>query len=268
VADDKYTVHGLARFREHFAGFTDQYVLIGGIAASITMAEAGDEFRPTRDLDIVLMVEAITPDFVRSFWEFVRAGQYEIQHKTDSTPILFRFEKPSREDYPFQLELFSRKPDGVELPSDVHLTPITVDDSVSNLSAILLDETYYQFVVDGRRRGDGLVWIGEDRLIPLKASAWLDMTDRVRDGATIDSKNIRKHAVDVLRLSRVLTEESRIELPRQVAADLERFLDAQQQSGALQQRAIELGGASLGDVCDRIRRAFGLVHQAPAGNRS
>lgn len=27
-----------------------------------------------------------------------------------------------------------------------------------------------------------LPWIGEDRLIPLKAVAWLDMTERVRQG--------------------------------------------------------------------------------------
>ncbi len=69
-------VKGLAIFQEWFSGFEEQYVLIGGTAASITMAEAGLPFRGTKDLDIVLHVEALTPDFGKLFWEFVQAGGY------------------------------------------------------------------------------------------------------------------------------------------------------------------------------------------------
>ena len=47
-------VKGLDVFRGHFAGYEDQYVLIGGTAATLAMAEAGLEFRATKDLDIVL----------------------------------------------------------------------------------------------------------------------------------------------------------------------------------------------------------------------
>ncbi len=43
-------VKGLAIFQEWFIGFEDQYVLIGGTAASISMAEAGLPFRGTSDL--------------------------------------------------------------------------------------------------------------------------------------------------------------------------------------------------------------------------
>ncbi len=42
-------VKGLDVFREHFAGYEDQYVLIGGTAATLAMTEAGLEFRATAE---------------------------------------------------------------------------------------------------------------------------------------------------------------------------------------------------------------------------
>ncbi len=72
-------VRGLEIFQERFAACVDQYVLIGGTAASLTMEEAGLEFRATKDLDIVLHVEALTPAFgeacLTRFGEPVRPSQ-------------------------------------------------------------------------------------------------------------------------------------------------------------------------------------------------
>lgn len=56
-------VRGLDLFRERFAAYADQYLLIGGTAASLTMEDAGLRFRATKDLDIVLHVEVLTPAF-------------------------------------------------------------------------------------------------------------------------------------------------------------------------------------------------------------
>jgi hypothetical protein len=50
-------VRGLDVFQGWFADYADQYVLIGGTAASLTMEEAGLAFRAAKDLDIVLHVE-------------------------------------------------------------------------------------------------------------------------------------------------------------------------------------------------------------------
>ena len=44
-------VKGLDIFQAWFAEHADQYVLIGGTAASLTMEEAGLPFRATKDLD-------------------------------------------------------------------------------------------------------------------------------------------------------------------------------------------------------------------------
>lgn len=74
-------VRGLDIFRDHFQNYADRYVLIGGAACDIAMTSAGLEFRATKDLDIVLCVEAMDPAFVQAFWDFVRGrvrGQREI----------------------------------------------------------------------------------------------------------------------------------------------------------------------------------------------
>jgi len=56
-------VKGLDLFREHFREYTDRYVLIGGTSCDLTMEEVGLPFRATKDLDIVLCVEALENGF-------------------------------------------------------------------------------------------------------------------------------------------------------------------------------------------------------------
>jgi hypothetical protein len=63
-------VRGLGVFRKHFAAHAGQFVLIGGTAATLAMESAGLEFRATKDLDIVLHIEALGPDFGKTFWNF------------------------------------------------------------------------------------------------------------------------------------------------------------------------------------------------------
>lgn len=221
-------VIGQAIFQEWFRDFEDQYVLIGGTAASITMAEAGQPFRGTKDLDIVLHVEALTPAFGQRFWQFVQAGAYQQKEgDPDQRPCLYRFQKPLDDEFPHMLELFSRVPDGLRFVPPGHLTPIPIDEQVSSLSAILLDEDYYQFVLSGRKNKYGLPsWVGEDRLIPLKAVAWMEMSERAQSGEPIDSKKINKHLSDIVLLSSLLQPGQVIELPEKIRANLEVFVRA------------------------------------------
>lgn len=221
-------VRGLAIFQEWFKDFESQYVLIGGTAASITMSEAGEPFRATKDLDIVLHVEVLTPEFGRKFWEFVQAGGYQQKEgDPDQKPCLYRFQKPQDEGFPQMLELFSRVPDGLNFVPPGHLTPIPLEEQISSLSAILLDDDYYQFVLTGRKNKHGLPsWVGEDRLIPLKAVAWMEMSARVRQGEAIDSRKINKHLVDILQLSGLLQPGQVIDLPARLQTDLQAFAQA------------------------------------------
>ncbi len=60
----------------------------------------------------------------------------------------------------------------------------------------------------------------------LKARAWLDLTERKEQGDAVDSRDIRKHKNDVFRLYRVVSPDTRVELPKQVGVDMSRFLSA------------------------------------------
>ena len=150
-------VRGLEIFQERFAAFANQYVLIGGTAASLAMEEAGLEFRATKDLDVVLHVEALTPEFGKAFCNFIEDGGHEIRQASDTgKPIFYRFQKPADDRYPAMVELVGRAPSGLQPAASSQLTPIPLDEAVSSLSAILLDEAYYAFIMAGRREVNGL----------------------------------------------------------------------------------------------------------------
>ncbi|HTX23226.1 MAG TPA: hypothetical protein VMD03_01105 [Steroidobacteraceae bacterium] len=252
-------VKGLDVFQAHFADHSDQFILIGGTAATLVMEQAGLDFRATRDLDIVLHIEAINPAFGAAFWRFIETGGYEIREASDTgKPVLYRFQKPADTSYPFMLELFCRSPDGISLTDSSRLTPIPFGDVVSSLSAILLDDAYYNFILAGRREGGGLTWIGEDRLIPLKAHAWLDLSVRKDRGEQIDSKSIRKHGNDVIRLSQLLSPDRRIPAPPTVAADLDRFLQRLASDGTYSPASLGLDNP-LDEIVRRISEAYAMA---------
>ena len=70
-------VKGIDQFQAHFEDFNDRYVLIGGAACFLSFDEAGLDFRVTKDLDIVLCVEALDTDFAQAFWDFIIRGKYK-----------------------------------------------------------------------------------------------------------------------------------------------------------------------------------------------
>lgn len=218
-------VRGLERFRDHFAAFKDRYVLIGGTACDLLMTDAGLTFRATRDLDIVLCVEALDREFAEAFWAFVKAGGYEQREASTGEKQFYRFQKPRDGSYPAMLELFSRQPDAIEISGEGALTPIPIDDAVSSLSAILLDGDYYRWIHDGRVELDGVPVLRAERMIPLKARAWIDLRTRRDSGSQVDSKSISKHKNDVFRLVQIIDPEVRPDLPDQVRADMKRFIE-------------------------------------------
>lgn len=251
-------IRGLDLFGAHFTEFKDQYVLIGGVASWLTLNEAGLPFRATKDLDIVLVIEALNTQFVGAFWDFVKAGEYAVRQVgaiDNQRPAFYRFQNPANEAYPAQLELFSRAPDGFEHPEDATLTPIPTDESVSSLSAILLDAPYYHYLLTGRQSNAQLTFIGADRLIPLKAHAWLDLSARKGAGEQVDSRNIKKHLHDVLRLSGQLTDDP-IELPKSIQMDMLAFVERLAKEG-VDLKALNLKG-TLDDFIARLKLNFGL----------
>jgi len=87
-------VTGFNSFREWFQGYETNYTIIGGTACDLLMSEAGVDFRATKDVDMVLIVEAINTDFGLRFWEYVKAAGYEQRLKSSGKPEFYRFVKP------------------------------------------------------------------------------------------------------------------------------------------------------------------------------
>ena len=250
-------VKGLDVFRERFRGYSDRYMLIGGTACDLAMREAGLEFRATKDLDIVLCVEVLDTAFVEAFWAFVRDGGYQIQERAEGNKQFYRFQKPKSENYPFMLELFSRSPDGLPIAQGSHLTPIPTAQEVSSLSAILMDAEYYRFIRSATRDIVGLPVVGPEGLIPLKARAWLDLTERKANGEAIDSRDIRKHKNDVFRLYQIIDPETTLEVPDKVKTDMAAFVTLAASEG-VDLKALGMPKANLEAIRAGLRKLYGI----------
>jgi hypothetical protein len=251
-------VNGLDRFQAHFAGYTDRYVLIGGTASSLAVEELGGNFRVTKDLDIVLCVESLDAGFAKAFWGFIKAGGYEHRQKSTGRRLFYRFHAPSQPGYPEMLELFSRLPDALDHAEGSDLTPIPVDDEVSSLSAILMDDDYYAFVMQRRVVIHGLSVIKADALIPLKARAYVDLANRKERGEAVDSKNIKKHKNDIVRLFTVLDRAGTVPLAESLRRDLDTAL-TRMAGEPIDLKSIGISTLSLPGLLAEIRRVYGLT---------
>jgi hypothetical protein len=250
-------VKGIDLFRAHFSSFGDRYVLIGGTACDLAMGKAGLPFRVTKDLDIVLCVEALDAEFAKAFWAFVAAGGYEVQEAATGQKRFYRFQKPANADYPVMLELFSRVPDALTVAEGSHLTPIPVDEEISSLSAILLDKDYYGWIHSGRRVVEGVPIVGPEHLIPLKAKAWLDLSARKEAGQEVDGGAIKKHKNDVFRLFQIIDPEFKARPPSSIAADMRSFCE-RMKTEHVDLKALGLGSASLLDILGRLGRMYAI----------
>ncbi|CAM3919923.1 hypothetical protein CCOS865_00924 [Pseudomonas reidholzensis] len=248
-------VRGLAHFGRYFSEHRHRYVLIGGVAASLTMEDAGETFRTTKDLDIVLVIEALNNAFFATFWEYIKSGGYRIKQSSIGRPVFYRFQHPSDEAYPVQIELFSRATESLEHPENATLTPIPTDEALSSLSAILLDDAYYNFLLGGRQQNQLHCYIGADRLIPFKAKAWLDLSTRQQAGEKIDARNIRKHRNDVLALTGLLTSDP-VELPDRITEDMKVFLELLEGEN-VNLKDLGLSG-ELAGIVERLKNTFRL----------
>jgi hypothetical protein len=118
-----------------------------------------------------------------------------------------------------------------------------------------MDEGYYSFINAGRREIEGLPTLGPERLIPLKARAWLDLTERKRKGEAIDSKTIRKHKNDVFRLYQIVDPEVPLEIPDNVSHDMGQFITSMAAEG-VDLEALGVTGMSLDSILTDLRRLY------------
>lgn len=248
-------VKGLETFRDYFAAYADRYVIIGGTACDLAMNDAGLEFRATKDIDVVLCLETIDAAFGHAFWSFVKAGAYESMQAQENERKFFRFARPRVDGFPAMIELFSRVPDIFAADVAGRLTPIPIDDDVSSLSAILLDSEYYNWIHAGRTLIEGLPVVRPEHLIPLKAKAWLDLTERDAAGQHVDSKDIRKHRNDVFRLYAIVDPEHDTRPPLAIRSDMNQFIQKMRDQ-AIDLAVLGLGTMSTQSVLDDLSTRY------------
>ena len=215
-------VEGIDSFKEKFRGFEDCYTVIGGAACDILMAEADIDFRLTKDIDMILILEDKKEEFANTFWEYIKEGQYKCGWKNSDKMHFYRFTEPVP-GYPVMIELFSRKP-GYNLEIEEGIIPIHIDDDTSSLSAILLNDDFYDFMLKGRRVVDDVSVLGADYIIPFKMYAWVDLKRRKANGEHVNDRDYKKHKNDVFRLLQIVDPEKDIATEGLVRESVETFL--------------------------------------------
>lgn len=250
-------ISGFTKFKERFKGYENQYVIIGGTACDLLMENEELTFRATKDIDIVLIVESMTADFGRCFWEYIKEAEYEHINKSTGKAQFYRFTSPKSKDYPYMIEIFSRNPDFIALKEDAVLTPLPISDEISSLSAIFLNEAYYELLKTGQTILDGIPVLSPTCLIPFKAKAWIDLKDRKARGEQIDSKNIKKHKNDVFRLAQLLTADTRQIISNEIATDMRKFL-SEINNEEINLKSINVQGADKDAVIELLYNCYGL----------
>ena len=234
-------VKGLDTFSRYFEDYKDQYVLIGGAACDIIFESNDVIFRATRDLDMVLIVEALTLQFGEKFWNFIVDGKYRNKVTNGGKPQFYRFDKPEDESYPKMIELFCRT--DFELKDAEGITPIH------------LDEAYYKTLLAGKVIRNNLSVLRPEYIILFKAKAYLDLKTRKETGEIVDSSDIKKHKKDILRIAAELMLKHVTDLPETVAADIGIFIDSLEQE-PFDQNSLKLYGLKNDEVVNLLKEIF------------
>ncbi|MFA7119438.1 MAG: hypothetical protein WC159_11760 [Sphaerochaetaceae bacterium] len=137
------------------------------------------------------------------------------------------------------------------------LTPLPIDDDVSSLSAILLNDAYYDLLKSGRTTIGGLTVLDAGYLILFKAKAWLDLVHRRKEGEQIDSRQVKKHKNDVFRLSELLSADIRISIKGSVRQDMIAFINAMRVE-AVDLTQLGIKGRSQEDILKTFEEVYDL----------
>ena len=214
---------GIEIFREHFSKFTDYFILIGGTACELTLANSIG-FRTTKDIDILVLLEKIDRMFAQQFHQFVTVGQYSCYISKDDNRHFYRFHSPKNDSYPSQIELLSRAlfP---EYP-DMRYTPLSEDAYVKSMSAIILGTEYYEYALRHHVIRQDLPCLDIDALIVFKAAAYLNLREqKEKDIQSVRSDEMNKHRNDVFRLLSIVAPSTIEDIPSAIKENLQHFIE-------------------------------------------
>ena len=222
-------MEGLDKFKEAFADFTDNYVIIGGSACEITMMDTEVKPRATHDIDMIVIVEKMSAEYGERFWQFVREAGYRPEkrkQKEGESPKyeLYRF-VDGKPGYPEMIELLSRHPDILGEPKEYVIEPLIIGDDVSSLSAIIMDDNFYHFTIEHSLITNGVRHADSAALIALKTRAYLNLLQDKASGKHVNTKDIRKHRSDVLK-NVVIMPTGEVSAPESIVTCIKEFVES------------------------------------------
>ncbi len=249
--------HGFDHFCTYLNGLEKHYVIIGGGAAAILLEDEGLEFRSTRDVDLVVLGRS--DDLNTRILSYVQEGEYKIKEATEGTPRFYRFREPNKKECPGLIEIFARNELRLELAEGQYIIPI-IDASVEKLSAILLDDKYFEIIQTNLvTSSSGIPLINALANICLKARAHRELFDRKNSGdSTVDEKSIQKHLKDIWRLAAVLTGDEEITLAGQPLKDISSAIAKLDQlpSSQFKQVMEKTPGLTIAPVMTVLKKVF------------
>jgi len=257
---------GIDKVREYLGEYQSNYVIIGGTALNLNLIEADLKERSTKDIDMIMICEAMTPEYLSRFWDFIRAGGYEpgmIHTEGDGIKRTFyRFVNPKDLSFPKYIELFSRSLEELDMPVDMHAIHIPNSEDLSSFSALLMDDVYYSFATKHARDIQGVRSIDPIALVVLKAKAYVSNFNRKLSGDTVRQDDIDKHKRDVFRMSYLLDDKPFDEdIDNRITEDLREFIRIVSDNPVgTASVAKELGVRDVGmdGFLMRLKRVFGL----------
>ena len=218
---------GLDKFKEAFEAYSDNYVIIGGTACEITLKDTEMRPRATHDIDMIVIIENMTPEFGSRFWDFIHEGGYRPEKRGNRNGghvkyELYRF-LDGKDGYPEMIELLSRNPNILGEPKGIAIEPLPIDENISSLSAIIMDDDYYHFTIDHSEVTKGIRHATHIALVALKAKAYLNLIEDRNAGKHVNTKDIKKHRSDVLKNVAIM-ENDVVYAPKSIVEDVHKFV--------------------------------------------
>ena len=122
----------------------------------------------------------------------------------------------------------------------------------------MLNDEYYHFTIANSIIVDGIHIANNIALIPLKAKAYINLTQAREDGQSINSADITKHKNDVIRLGLTLDPEIRVSLPDSIHQDMVTFFEIVRDKLPQDDFMVRIGarGTHINTVVETIKMVF------------
>ncbi len=108
----------------------------------------------------------------------------------------------------------------------------------------------------GKNIIDGITVLKPTGLIAFKARAWLDLNQKLGQGEHVDSRDIKKHRNDILRIVSEMPLEF-CELPEKARKDMESFTRTLKVTKE-ELKNLKITGVQEADIINTLRDTFGL----------